>query len=166
MHLRADRRSASWLVTTAVAVLVVLTACAPGGAEPSTEASTTWSAPDPATYAVRVVEATNAARADEGLAALDVSTCAEQAAAARARALVGVAELTHAPLDDALRDCDVPRAAENLSRASAPAADVVDAWLGSPGHRNNLLDPDLLQVGVACVPDGAALLCSQVFLGR
>ena len=121
---------------------------------------------DPAAYAADVVVATNEARAAEGLDDLDVSECAAQAAAERAQALVGVAELTHAPLDGAMRECGVEQAAENLSRASAPAHEVVEAWLGSPGHRNNLLDPSLLQIGVACVPDADALLCSQVFLGE
>ena len=133
---------------------------------PATPAPVATNLDDPVAYAAEVVVATNDARATEGLAELEVADCAAQAAAERARALVGVAELTHAPLDGAMRDCGVEQAAENLSRASAPAQDVVEAWLGSPGHRNNLLDPTLDEIGVACVPDDAALLCSQVFLGR
>jgi uncharacterized protein YkwD len=35
----------------------------------------------------------------------------------------------------------------------------------SPGHRSNLLDPELSDVGVGCLRDGARMLCSQVFLG-
>jgi uncharacterized protein YkwD len=40
----------------------------------------------------------------------------------------------------------------------------MDAWMGSPGHRSNILDPALSQIGVGCVLDGEAMLCSQVFL--
>ncbi|MCC2315643.1 hypothetical protein [Cellulomonas xiejunii] len=43
-------------------------------------------------------------------------------------------ELTHAPSDDVIAGCDAPRTAENLSRASAPPEDVVEAWLASPAH--------------------------------
>ena len=56
-------------------------------------------------------------------------------------------------------------AAENLSRASARPAAVIDRWMHSPGHRSNLLDPTLTQIGVGCVLDGTSMLCSQVFLG-
>ena len=44
-------------------------------------------------------------------------------------------------------------AAENLARAAATPHDVVEAWLGSPGHRSNLLDPTLDQVGIGCLLD-------------
>ncbi len=56
-------------------------------------------------------------------------------------------------------------AAENLSKAAATATAVIDAWMHSPGHRSNLLDPALTQIGVGCVRDGESMLCSQVFLG-
>ena len=56
-------------------------------------------------------------------------------------------------------------AAENLSRAAASTTAVVDAWMKTPGHQSNLLDPALTELGVACVLDGGQMLCSQVFLG-
>lgn len=45
------------------------------------------------------------------------------------------------------------------------AADVVAAWLASPGHRANILDPALTRMTVACVHDGDQMLCSQLFAG-
>ena len=56
-------------------------------------------------------------------------------------------------------------AAENLSKAAASPAAVINAWMHSAGHRSNLLDPTLTQMGVGCVLDGTSMLCSQVFLG-
>jgi len=56
-------------------------------------------------------------------------------------------------------------AAENLSKAAASPAAVIDAWMHSPGHRSNLLDPTLTEIGVGCAHDGSSMLCSQVFLG-
>lgn len=113
----------------------------------------------------RIVAATNEARAAEGLEPLTPSDCATQVATARATALIGAATLEHAPLDDVLTGCDVSVAGENLSRATVPPEDVVDTWMGSAGHRANILDPDFTQLGVACVADGDAALCAQVFLG-
>jgi len=156
-------------VLAVAGVLAVVPACTtPTSPAPTAVTVTGTASPvalEPAAYAAALVEGTNAARLAGGLPALEVSACATQAADRRAADLVGVAELTHAPLDDVIQGCDAPRTAENLSRASAPPADVVEAWLASPGHRDNLLDPDLRHVGVACVPDGPALLCSQVLLG-
>jgi uncharacterized protein YkwD len=120
---------------------------------------------DPTGYATDLADATHAARDDEGLPTLESSSCARTAATARATALVGVAELTHAPMDAVLAGCDVGSAGENLSRSASPADAVVDAWMGSSGHRANILDTTWTHMGVACVADGDALLCSQVFLG-
>ncbi|MDC7121648.1 CAP domain-containing protein [Cellulomonas fimi] len=133
----------------------------------SVDPAAPWSADEePGAYAQRLVTGTNAARADEGLPTLAWSECAAEQAAARADALVGAAELTHAPMDDVMAACAVSVAAENLSRGAAPAQDVVDAWLASPGHRANLLDPELTSVGIACAREAdETLTCSQVFLG-
>ena len=126
---------AAGLVLAGVAVaLVVRSASDP--AQP-------WSAQgvDPAAYAAELVVETNAARADEGLAALTVSACATDEALARAAALDGGAELEHASLTPVIEACSpASSAAENLVRAAATPHDVVDAWLGSTGHRANLLD--------------------------
>lgn len=137
----------------------------------SVAASPTDAAPDDAaSYADAIVAATNQARSARGLAELTPSACATEQALGRAKALVGAA-LEHAPLTGVISACSPPAgmAAENLSRAAARPADVVTAWLGSPGHANNLLSPQLTQLGVGCVPeeDGGQreMLCSQVFLG-
>lgn len=142
----------------AAALIVVLALAGCGGAS---------SGPGPQGPEPGLVAATGAVRHEHGVAAPGRSNCAADAALARAEALVGEPELTHAPLDDVIADCGVTVAAENLSRAPAgtPAEEVVAAWMDSPGHRANLLDPELTQVGVGCVEDGDALLCSQVFLG-
>ncbi|WP_258724165.1 CAP domain-containing protein [Cellulomonas sp. NS3] len=117
-------------------------------------------------YAAGLVDATNAARRTEGLDPLAASDCARAGAQTRATALVGQEDLEHAPLGPVLDACAGPTvAAENLSRAAAEPPAVVDAWLGSPGHRANVLDPTLDELGVACTVDGDQVLCSAVFLG-
>lgn len=169
------RRALGWLLVAGgsalgIAALVVapgLTGAPQAGPSPS-PTLTSWAAADahPSTYAGDVVAATNSARADEGLAPLVASACAQDQALARAEGLTGDRPLEHAPLEPVMAACPpASQAAENLSRAAAGPQDVVDAWLDSPGHRANLLDPDLDQVGVACLLDGDRMLCSQVFLG-
>lgn len=62
-------------------------------------------------------------------------------------------------------------AAENVWRGVGGdygATDVVTGWMNSEGHRRNLLDPNLSQVGVYChtdVKDGMKrLMCSAVYV--
>ncbi|WNB85178.1 CAP domain-containing protein [Cellulomonas sp. ATA003] len=121
---------------------------------------------DPQVYADALVAGTNAVRAEEGLPELTGSDCAVEAGLARAEDLRGSAGLEHAPMDPVLEACaPATRAAENLSRATVPADEVVEAWMGSPGHRANLLSEEVDRIGIGCVLDGEAMLCSQIFLG-
>jgi uncharacterized protein YkwD len=158
-----------------VAVIGACTA-SPGPSESRPPAEVTTppaevATPGPDAYAEQIVTATNAARTAQGLPALAVSACARDAALDRAAALVGDAELTHADLGPVHDACAPPSGmtAENLSRTAAAPDVVVDAWLASPGHANNLLSPELTAIGVGCVPDDGyepgALLCAQIFLG-
>lgn len=132
----------------------------------SAGASASASPSDPVAYAAQVLRETNSVRTAEGLPELGGSACAQEAALRRASDLVGAAKLTHAPLTDVIARCaPATAAAENLSRAAASPSAVLDAWMGSPGHRSNLLDPGLTEIGVGCVLDGDEMLCSQVYLG-
>lgn len=119
---------------------------------------------DPARYAGELEAETQQVRAANDLGALAASSCAQEFAASRASALVGADTLEHAPMDDVLAECEASAAGENLSRTNHAPDEVVDAWMGSPGHRGNLLDETYTSMGVACVQDGDELLCSQVFL--
>lgn len=145
----------------------VLVALLGGCSDTSTEAP--FGAPstvDPDAYATELVDLTNEARVEEGLEELELSSCAREAALERAAALVGEEELVHAPLAPVIDACmPLTTAAENLVNSTAVPMDVVEAWLGSPGHRANIVDPALTEIGIGCVPDGLKILCSQVFLG-
>jgi uncharacterized protein YkwD len=151
---------------TLAAGLLALSSCGiqPGSTRPLPTSSASPS--DPVDYADQIVQETNDVRDAHGLTVLDGSQCAQNAALQRASALVGNAELTHAPLAGVIARCKpATTAAENLSRAAASPKAVLDAWMGSPGHRSNLLDQGVTEIGVGCVVDGTGMLCSQVFLG-
>ncbi len=150
-----------------IGVVLALPGCSVvSSAAPSAPVASALSPRDPADYAAQIVRETNRVRAASRLPELGGSTCAEGEARQRAEHLVGAPTLTHAPLAGVIAHCRPDTtAAENLSRAAATPAAVIGAWLKSPGHRSNLLDPTLTEIGVGCVLDGQEMLCSQVFLG-
>jgi len=44
------------------------------------------------------------------------------------------------------------RCAENIARTGSPSASgVMNAWMGSAGHRANILNPNLTHIGVGVV---------------
>ena len=158
---RRTTRVTEALLRGALALVLLTAGCSPAARGQAPPSSAT-----PDDYATALLAATNDARTAQGLVALDPSDCATGAAAQRAQDLVGAASLEHAPLDPVLDACGpATTAAENLSTASEDPAEVVAAWMSSPGHRANILDPALTEVGVACVPDGGRTLCAEVFLG-
>lgn len=178
--MRASRKvpvAAVVLVVAGVALAIVAIVLAARGTPtrgtaaggPTTAASqvtaTSQAGVDPGSYADALRQAADDARVAAGFPRLPPAACAAPVAQARAAALVG-RPLEHAPLDD-LRQACAPATtdAENLSRAAAAPADVVTAWMASPGHRANILDPSLTTMTVACVHDGDTMLCSQLFTG-
>lgn len=133
---------------------------------PTTHTPISQATVDPAGYAARLRTASNDERAHAGLPRLADAPCAAAVAQQRAELLVGQ-PLQHAPLDALRRACpDASAVAENLSRAAALPGAVVAAWMASPGHRANILDPTLTGMVVACTHDGDQMLCSQLFVGK
>jgi len=112
-----------------------------------------------------IVELTNAARADAGLDALVVSACATEQALGRTQVLVAEGRFEHDPLEPVVAACGGGAVGENLAQGYPSARATVDAWLASPGHRDNLLRASYASIGVACTASADGPLCAQVFLG-
>lgn len=55
-------------------------------------------------------------------------------------------------------------AAENIAKGQASPAEVVNAWMNSPGHRQNILNASFTQIGVGYAADGR--YWTQMFIGR
>lgn len=120
--------------------------------------------PHVADYAREIAEETNKVRIARGLEPLEWSDCAADAGEQRAVDLIGRG-LHHAPLNHVIDACSTEGvASENLVDSQATPTDVIDAWLGSPGHANNILDPQVTAIGVGCVPNTERVLCSQIFI--
>lgn len=128
-----------------------------------------------------IVAGTNAFRAAEGLPALAPNDALSRAAADFARYLARSGELGHTadgrqPFDRAAAAgyaaCIV---AENLAQqyrsdgypAAQPLVEAfMQGWQESPGHRKNLLDPDVTQIGVGVVRDPGDRYYAVQLFGR
>ncbi|MFI2365705.1 CAP domain-containing protein [Promicromonospora sp. NPDC019610] len=168
------------LAVTLVTAGTLLTACSglPGRdttPELTATPQATWTAPgdvdltDPAQYAAALEDGVNAARAQVGVAELEHDDCLQPVAVERAAALIGAPELTHAPLPPVRQSCPGGLVAENLSRTANPPQTVVQAWLDSPSHQENLVNAELRRGAMGCVVDGGTatapvLVCSHLFL--
>lgn len=160
-----------WRAGVVGAALVLgLAGCGPADVEEPTPA-VSEALGSPEEYAAALFDGTNLARTAEGQPALAPSVCAQEQGALRAQALDDAGEeLVHAPLAPVIAACPpASTAGENLSRASLGPDAVVDAWMQSPGHRENILTPEFTELGIACVVSGGAgdeqMLCAQIFLG-
>ncbi|HYN96590.1 MAG TPA: CAP domain-containing protein, partial [Pilimelia sp.] len=55
---------------------------------------------------------------------------------------------------------------ENIAKGQRTPADVMQAWLNSPGHRRNILNCDARATGVGLVYDGSTPIWTQMFGSR
>lgn len=107
-----------------------------------------------------ILQQVNRARSGAGLAPLGWNGRLADAAAGHAADLQSCGRLDHAGCDgsDLKQRLDragyaYRRAAENLALCICTPAEVVALWLGSEGHRANLLDPAVTELGAATRPD-------------
>lgn len=111
----------------------------------------------------------NAARADAGRAPLALDTGLSRMAQDHACDMANRGYFDHtAPNGTGLMDrarglAGFCHFAENIARGQRDIPTVMAVWLRSPGHRANLLDPDLTHVGLGRAPGPHWV---QVFGGR
>lgn len=98
----------------------------------------------------------NTVRAAEGRAPLSVSGALTRAAAAHASDLARAGRLSHRGHDGSTVGERVRRegfgycfVAENVAKGQATHAGALRAWMASPAHRRNLLDPRAVAFGLA-----------------
>jgi hypothetical protein len=117
----------------------------------------------------QLMEATNTDRAQQGLGPLKWNPALARAAQKHAELMVGQRTLLHQYGGEADVDTRVRQegahfhvAAENLAAAQTPAA-LETAWMHSPRHRANILDPRLNEIGVGIVRQGGYLWAVEDF---
>ena len=57
-------------------------------------------------------------------------------------------------------------AGENIAKGQKTPEEVMNAWMNSPGHRANILNPDFTKLGLGVAKDSnGTLYWSQMFIG-
>ncbi len=145
--------------TTAAPTTAAPTTAAPTTAAPTTAAPTT-AAPPPsnpgATPSPDAVALTNQQRQAAGLPALATTSALTNAAAQHSQDQAGRSSMGHTGSDGSNAGQRISANggsfstwAENVAAGYGSASGVVDGWMNSPGHRANILNPAMTQVGVA-----------------
>lgn len=122
---------------------------------PSTETSTK-------SYAQQVVDLVNAERAKEGLAALKIDTNVAKAATVRANEIQTKFEHVRpngTGFVTALKEQGVTYrgAGENIAWGQKTPQEVVTAWMNSPGHRANIMNPNYVNIGVGNLQNASGI---------
>ena len=163
-----SRRRRHYGVTALFGLTMLAGQCAPAKCAPQPPAP----APAPAPAALReIIDRTNAERAAVGLPALSVDQRLMNAAQAHSADQAARETMSHTGGDGSKPAQRVERAgydwrsvAENVAMGYPDAASVMEGWMDSPGHRDNILRSSVTQIGVglAYSPSGAPYW-TQVF---
>lgn len=104
----------------------------------------------------RILQLTNEERVQNGLAALTLNGSLAQAAAEKAQDMIDIDYFAHISPTGVTPWFWIQKnnyvytvAGENLAIDFVQAEDVVDAWMASPSHRDNILQPDYAETGIA-----------------
>lgn len=110
--------------------------------------------------AAQVVDLTNAERAEAGCGPLSADTRLAAAAQGHAEDMSSQGYFDHVSRDGRRFDDRIGAqghpspGGENIARGQETAAEVVQGWMNSPGHRRNILDCDFAGIGVGFEDDG------------
>ena len=111
--------------------------------------------PPPPSPQDRVIEITNARRADHGLAPVRKNADLMSAAQAHSRDQAAMRRLSHTGSDGSDPGQRISRTgyrwstwAENIAAGQPSARDVMSAWMGSDLHRANILSRSMVHIGV------------------
>ncbi|MCX4529593.1 MULTISPECIES: CAP domain-containing protein [unclassified Streptomyces] len=112
-------------------------------------------APAPAGEAAEVIRLVNVERGKAGCGALTSNAKLTQAAQSYTEVMARSGELSHTGPDGSTMSGRISATGykwsatgENIAKGQANAAEVVDAWMKSPGHRANILNCKFTEIGV------------------
>lgn len=118
-----------------------------------------------------VVELTNAERAKQGLAPLEIDEELSQVAREKSSDMATNNYFSHnsptygSPFDMMNQfGISYQAAGENIAQGQTSPQQVVDAWMNSDGHRANILNGDYTHIGVGFVENGNHW--TQMFIGK
>ena len=103
----------------------------------------------------RVVNAINSERTEAGLDALKIDSQLSQAAQSHSDSMARNDFFSHYGIDGSSPFSRMQNAgysysvaAENIAAGFQTPEAVVNAWMGSAGHRNNILNPNVTEIGI------------------
>ncbi|MBD8006995.1 CAP domain-containing protein [Bacillus norwichensis] len=122
-------------------------------------------------YEQKVVELTNAERAKNGLAPLKVDAELSKVAREKSRDMSANNYFDHnsptygSPFDMMKKfGISYSAAGENIAQGQRTPEEVVNAWMNSSGHRENIMSKDFTHIGVGYVAEGN--YWTQQFIGK
>ena len=116
-------------------------------------------------YADRLLLLTNAERTARGLRPLAFSACADGFADAWAVKLAAAGALSHQALSPILTTCRARSVGENVAYGNVSPEMMMAMWMGSAGHRANILNPAFTHLGVGTTTTSSGRTYGvQVFL--
>ena len=146
-------RSFALLATTTVALLV-------GPLVQPASASVS------ATYENRAIAHTNSERSDRDRVKLKKSKCLDRFAERQARAMAASRTLHHQPMRPVLDACRLSQAGENVAFGYPSGTAVVNAWMHSADHQQNLLNSRHRMIGLGAYQDAEGYWYISEVLGR
>jgi uncharacterized protein YkwD len=112
--------------------------------------------PKSTTTAQEIIDFTNKERVNAGLKPLTDNPKLDEAAQLRAQKIIDFNEWNHeatksgVPYTKAIKEVNYWNISygENLAKGFYDSQSVVDAWMNSPGHKENLLNPKFQEIGI------------------
>lgn len=157
-------RLASCIVLAGLLVLLLPSAWAAGMPTLQSTLGTQGAQDDPALLAQRVIGLTNLERAGAGLPPLKANQTLSGAARAHSLAMAERDFFDHTDPSTGSNSGDRAKAAgylwtavgENIGLGYTTPEDAIAGWMGSQGHRENILNPDFREIGVGFVEGSGA----------
>ena len=104
-------------------------------------------------------------RREEGLGSLIADDLLKSIADIRAKEIVS--KFSHERPDGSYYYSVLPKqylqSGENIAMGYSSASSVVEGWMNSSGHRQNILKSEYSHIGVSCFVDGGTKYWVQVF---
>ncbi len=147
----------SALVPLVALLVVLLVAPPPAGAAPAPPAPPAERQPAAAARTVtlkpalqNLLKRVNKVRRNHGRKPLRVTHClTKKVAQPWARHMADTGDFAHRDLSDVFRICpSLTRVGENIAAGQPTAKAVMKAWMGSRGHRRNILDKRYRKIGL------------------
>ena len=140
---------------------------------PSAPAQNEQPASNIGSYELQVLNLVNEQRANYGLSALKYSTALEAVAYAHSKDMAQNNYFSHTNLSgqspfDRMRQAGISyrSAAENIAAGQRTPQEVVNAWMNSSGHRANILNSSVTEMGVGIYSGGSyGVYWTQLFRG-